>query len=63
MGTCNDTVQGTPTIGMFDPASNAWIVENTLSAYPDSSIVRLSDTEVRLRIAQVRMRRGERERV
>ena len=52
IGTCNETVQSLPTLGMFNPVGNARMVENTLSAYPDSSVVRVSDNEVRLRIAQ-----------
>ncbi len=52
LGTCNATVQTMPTLGMFDPASNDFIVENALSSYPDSSVVCLAPNEVRLRIAQ-----------
>ena len=52
VGTCNATVQASPTLGMFDPAYNSYVIEHALDNYPDSSVVRLSATEVRLRIAQ-----------
>lgn len=53
IGSCNSTVQGMNTLGMFDPSGNQYIVENLFaSSYPDSSVQRLSPSEVRLRIAQ-----------
>jgi len=52
IGTCNATVQDMPTRGMFSPDGNDYIIHNTLQAYPDSSVERLSANEVRLRIAQ-----------
>lgn len=50
-GVCTAGADALETLGMFDPAGNAYAVENALVEYPDSSIVRISDTQVRLRIA------------
>lgn len=52
VGECNSTVQGMHTLGMFDPAYNNYIVEHALDEFPDSSVVRVSDNTVRLRLAQ-----------
>ena len=52
VGACNSTVQGMNTLGMFDPAGNGAVVDGLFAAYPDSSVQRLSASEVRLRIAQ-----------
>ena len=45
-------VQGMNTLGMFDPAGNQYIVDNLFDSFPDSSVTRISASEVRLRIAQ-----------
>jgi hypothetical protein len=50
-GACLAGADSLETLGMFDVAGNAYAVENALSEYPDSSIVRISATQVRLRIA------------
>lgn len=52
IGSCNSTVQGMNTLGMFDPNGNDFIVDHLFDAYPDSSVQRMSPSEVRLRIAQ-----------
>lgn len=52
LGDCNSTVQGMHTLGMFDTSRNSEIVERALEGYPDSSVVRMTESTVRLRIAQ-----------
>ena len=49
IGSCNSTVQGMNTIGMFDPSGNQYIIDNLFTAsYPDSSVTRISASEVRV---------------
>ncbi len=52
LGDCNETMQQTNTMGLFDTAYNQYIVDNTFRDYPDSSVERVSTNEVRLRISQ-----------
>jgi hypothetical protein len=46
IGSCNSTVQGMNTLGMFDPEGNRYIVDRLFDAYPDSSVQRVSGSEV-----------------
>jgi hypothetical protein len=49
--TCTAGADTLETLGMFSTTGNAYAVEHALDEYPDSSIVRVSATQVRLRIA------------
>lgn len=50
-GVCTPGADTLESLGMFDTAGNAYAVDHALDEYPDSSIVRVSPTQVRLRIA------------
>jgi hypothetical protein len=52
VGACDAAMQTRNTLGLFDPAYSQYLVEHALDAYPDSSVVRISADQVRLRIAQ-----------
>lgn len=53
IGTCGQDVQAADTLALgFDPSNNQYIVDHLFDNYPDSSVERISDGEVRLHIAQ-----------
>lgn len=58
VGTCDAAMQTRQTIGLFDVTQNSYLVDHALDAYPDSSVVRVTDRRIRLRIAQTDLSAG-----
>lgn len=58
VGSCSAELQMRQTLGLFDVAQNNYLVEHALDAYPDSSVARISDNRVRLKIAQTDLSAG-----
>ena len=51
LGSCDAAMQTRDTIGLFSPQHNQYLVDHALDAYPDSSVQRIAEGHVRLRIA------------
>ena len=48
IGTCDSAIQNQQTLGMFDPANNQQYVDNMFLNYPNSSVHRVTNSQVQL---------------